>query len=236
MPDGAEAANHELLRMPLRHLAEHGPSGLADISADIERYVSSLQSVDPDRLGRNEALAFWLNLYNAGALALAGEAQRRGESTVFGVPGGFSSRFTNIAGEALSLDDIEHGKIRRFGDPRVHAAMVCGSASCPTLCSEPYAGSTLSHQLDDQLRHFLAAGGAVADHAGNTLDLSRIFLWFGADFVRPARMPTLAPARPRLIVDALAEWLDGELVRWIGSARPRVGFQPYRWSLSCRVK
>ena len=46
------------------------------------------------------------------------------------------------------LDDIEHGKVRRFGDPRIHSALVCGSVSCPTLRFEPYEGDRLDASAD----------------------------------------------------------------------------------------
>ena len=85
-----------------------------------------------------ERLAFWLNLYNAGALALAADTLSAGENTVLRIPGAFDAPWAMVGGESLSLNDIEHGKIRRFGDPRIHAALVCGSASCPTLRYEPF--------------------------------------------------------------------------------------------------
>ena len=53
-------------------------------------------------------------------------------------PGAFDAPWAMVGGESLSLNDIEHGKIRRFRDPRIHAALVCGSVSCPTLRYEPF--------------------------------------------------------------------------------------------------
>jgi hypothetical protein len=57
--------------------------------------------------------------------------------SVLRMPGAFSAPFVTVAGERLSLDAIEHAKIRRFADPRIHAALVCGSVSCPTLRPPP---------------------------------------------------------------------------------------------------
>ncbi len=134
-----------------------------------------------------------------------------------------------IAGEALSLDDIEHGKVRRFGDPRIHAALVCGSVSCPTLRSEPYDGARLHDQLEDQMSRFLASGAAVPDPPARKVTLSRVFLWYGADFTRPYRMPTLLAAR---LADPMVGALPGRLDRQNPSG---VGFQPYDWALRCAV-
>lgn len=157
-PFGAEAADHSPLSPALERLDREGPGVLSGLADELGSYLRSMERIDPDSLSRHEALAFWINLYNAGALILAGQAQRDGVESVLGVPGGFRQRFVVVAGEDLSLDDIEHGKLRRFGDPRIHAALVCGSVSCPTLRGEPYTGDRLDDQFDDQLRHFLAWG------------------------------------------------------------------------------
>lgn len=235
-PRGSGRLAHVMLAAPLRHLGAHGVDSLPDLRADLIRYLGQFHSLDPNHLDTQEALAFWINIYNAGALVHAADALRLGESSVLRIPGGFRRPFITVAGESLSLDNIEHGKVRRFRDPRVHAALVCGSISCPTLRSEPYAGASLSDQLDDQLSHLLATGAVVADHDDNVVNLSRIFLWFGADFVRPERMPTLVPARPRSVVNALSQWLDPETVDWLTATEPEVRFLPYDWGLSCTVR
>ena len=201
----------------------------------LHRYRDHVAVIDPDSLNRREALAYWLNLYNAGALDVAASASIRGDGSVLRVPGAFRSPWVTVAGEALSLDAIEHGKIRRFCDPRIHGALVCGSASCPTLRYEPYAGSAVDRQLDDQFRSFLASGGAVADTAAGVLRLARVFLWYGGDVTRPHRMPTWLPARRRILSVALLPWLDHETAAFVRTRSPRVEFQDYDWSLACTI-
>lgn len=235
-PSGAGVLSHEALRPPLNRLAGGGSGALGHLEPELRVYLDELRRHNPDRLTRDEDLAFWINLYNAGALILAGQAQRTGEDSVLGVPGGFRSDFISIDGEHLSLDDVEHGKLRRFQDPRIHAALVCGSVSCPTLRGEPYIGTGLNKQLDEQLRYFLAAGGCSVDRAEGVIRLSRVFLWFGADFVRPNRMPTFRPVSRSATLSALTPWLDPETVDWIASARPDVQFQSYDWGLRCVVR
>jgi hypothetical protein len=231
-PEGTERADHGDLIGPLEALALGRTAALVDVKSDLDSYVGSLAEVDPDRLARDHALAYWLNLYNAGALTLAAEAFVAGEESVLRVPGAFSRPFARIAGESLSLDAVEHAKIRRFGDPRIHSAIVCGSVSCPTLRAEPYAGDRISVQLDDQMRAFLRSGGAAI--AEGELQLSRVFLWYGADFVRPARMPTWIPATPRRVAASLRSWMEPDVGEQYDLVK-RVGFQPYDWGLRCSV-
>jgi hypothetical protein len=193
-----------------------------------------MEEVDPDALSADGSLSFWLNLYNAGALALASDAISEGVSTVLRLPGAFDTPWAMVGGEALSLNDIEHGKIRRFKDPRIHAALVCASVSCPSLRYEPF-GEQLDNQLDEQMRSFLAHGGAVADRDAKTLRLSRIFLWYGGDFVRPGRMPTWIPARRRDLARSVAQWLPGEDASWVVASSPSVEYATYDWGLACAI-
>lgn len=232
-PQGAgQAVDHTAFVPILASLSRGGSSMLPDIADDLSRYVADLTDIDPDRLGRDEALAFWLNLYNAGALRLAAEASAAGLATILRVPGGFHRPLVTIGNERLSLDAIEHAKIRRFGDPRIHGALVCGSVSCPTLRSVPYQGTDLDRQLDDQMRTFLASGAATLK--ARILMLSRVFRWYGGDFVRPNRMPVFLPVSRRAVATSLIRWLPIELAGAV-TAGVTIGYQPYDWGLRCTV-
>lgn len=235
-PDGDGTVDHSQLDAVLAAVGSEGVAALTDRASELAAYVEKVAAVDPDTLTRNEALAYWINLYNALALDLARRAQEAGDPTVLRVDGAFTTKVTTVAGEDLSLDQIEHGKVRRFGDPRIHAALICGSTSCPTLRHQAYDGAHLGEQLDDQMRFLLAEGGAQADREEDVLRLSRVFLWFGADFVRPHRIPTILPARRRNIAEALTEWLEPEDAAWLEQEKPRIEFQPYDWSLRCAVR
>lgn len=228
-PDGVGSVDHSQLQTVLDGLSIGGLPGLAASDRDLSDYMGKLATVDPDTLTVDEALAYWINLYNAGGLRLAARAFENGDQSVLRLPGGFNRPIVEVAGEELSLDAIEHGKIRRFGDPRIHGALVCGSISCPTLRGTPYMGQDLSTQLDEQMAHFLAAGGAIPDGDDGLL-LSRVFLWFGSDFARPHRMPTFIPGSRKRVHAAVAPFLDDDL-----AGRSRLAYQPYDWGLRCSV-
>ena len=234
-PSGSAVWDHSLLEEPLRRLEREGLASLDDTDTSLRAYLEQASVARPDDLGPDEALAFWINLYNAGALLLAADARRGGEGSVLRVPGGFRRPVVTIDGEVLSLDAIEHAKVRRFGDPRIHAALVCGSVSCPTLRPEPYRGHDLQTAMDDQFRSLLADGGAVADPEAGRLLLSRILRWYGADFVRPEGMPTFLPVSARRVAESVAPWLDPAVAEWVRETRPEVDFLPYDWGLACRV-
>ena len=135
---------------------------------------------------------------------------------------------------SLRLPDLERGKNRRSGDPRIHAALVCGSVSCPTLRHEPYEGD-VDGQRDAQMRSFLAMGGASVDRDNGILRLSRVLLWYGRDLVAPHRMPTFLPARRRSLAVAVAPWLLPGDASWVLATRPKVEFAAYDWALACSI-
>jgi len=215
-------------------LRSDGIAVLPSERGSLARFRFRMEEIDPDALSVDGALAFWLNLYNAGALALAADAFAEGEASVLRVPGAFDTPWAMVGGESLSLNDIEHGKIRRFKDPRIHAALVCGSVSCPSLRNEPF-GDDLDAQLDEQMRSFLARGGARVDRDTGTLHLSRIFLWYGGDFVRPGRMPTWIPARRHDLARSVSQWLPDEDANWVIASSPNVEYAAYDWELACSI-
>jgi len=96
----------------------------------------------------------------------------------------------NIAGQKLSLNDIEHHRLREpsvagFNATTVelHAAIVCASVSCPNIRNEAYVVNKLYDQLANNTAEFLAnrEKGAKLEN-GNKLRLSKIFDWFKKDF------------------------------------------------------
>lgn len=182
---------------------------------------------------REEQLAFWIDVYNACTIRLILDHYPIASIRSIGwLPGAaFRTRFVpmrSLEGKDLSLDDVEHRIIRpRFGDARVHFALVCASKGCPPLRSEAYRATDLDRQLDDQARLFIndptknryesrETSGDVGDARLPVLRLSRIFEWYRQDFERAAgNVPEFVAryaARPMADVarrpDTRVEYLD----------------------------
>ncbi len=232
---GATGVDHAAYGEILTAIYGDGVEALRDRGEALDGYVASRSQIDPESLAEQEALAYWINLYNAGAQRMALEALQHGLPTVLRVPNTFGRPFVSVAGERLSLNDIEHGKVRRFKDPRIHGALNCCLLSCPTLLPEPYRGDTIDERLDGQMRHFLTHGGLIADRDAGQVLLSRIFSWFGGDFVHPSRMPNFMSASGQVVLGALTPWIDDETRAWIEATAPSVSFQLYDWGLRVAV-
>jgi len=120
--------------------------------------------------------AFWVNIYNAATQrALADDPGQYENRRQF-----FSTPLVTVAGRELSLDEIEHGILRRSHsmfalgylrtpgplrdsyvelhapaerDPRIHFALNCGADSCPPIAA--YTREEIDSQLERATRGYL---------------------------------------------------------------------------------
>jgi hypothetical protein len=222
-----------------RLLAEHvTPSGLVDYDAfaasdGFDTYLGSLAGVDMASLPQSERLALWLNAYNAYTIELINRNDERESIRNINKTLGFlrgkgpwSERFADVAGYTYTLDEIEHEVIRpRFGEPRIHFALVCAAVGCPPLRQEAYTGRDLDEQLDEQARAFLNqhTDKNRIDVATRTVYLSRIFDWYREDF------PDGREGLGRYLAQFIPEGPGRALLE---SGDFEVRFTDYDWSLN----
>ncbi len=111
-----------------------------------------------------------------------------------------NSRWT-VAGRTMSLNEIEHKKLRGdLKEPRVHFILVCAAKSCPVLPSRAILPEGLDGQLDRAARAFFVdTTRNRVDATSKKVYLSRIMEWYGGDFVG------IAGARPLDGLDSLSE-------------------------------
>lgn len=227
----SHAAFDTLLR---RHVRGHGvdyrgwKARPADLAA-LASYTGRLASADTTGWPRDAQVAFWINAYNAitlervlGAYPVSSITKIR--PTLGVLPGnGVWKEKHRVAGADLSLDDIEHGILRgRFGDARVHFALNCAARSCPPLARRAWTAAGLDTALAGATRRFLAAPRYNAIAAGRAWKLSKLFEWYGEDFV--AATGSVPAFVLRHLPPATARGVDPAKVRWTTL--------PYDWSLN----
>lgn len=191
-----------------------------------EALIQSLRDSNPAHLrSRNERLAFWINAYNILTIDLV--RRHYPIDSIRSIGGPLSSVWKKPAGEIggriYSLHEIEHEILRPMGEPRIHAAIVCASLSCPPLRREPYRAVTLDAQLDDNVRRWLAdpRKGARIDRSAQTLYLSPILDWFAGDFGQ-----SVLPFVSAHVAADEASWIRAQ-----GRAL-RIRYFEYDWSLN----
>ena len=126
--------------------------------------------------------AFYLNAYNV--LVISEVVAHYPVESVQKIPGFFDKNLVSVAGEKLTLNDLEAQKLRQpYGDPRVHFALVCGAKGCPRLSRAAYVANQLDAQLTIQARKVLQDPAFIrVDAKAHKVLLSQIFKWYEADF------------------------------------------------------
>ncbi len=159
-------------------------------TTNMQRLVNGLNNDDAIK-------TFWLNMYNAWFQILAQREKLKN-------PEIFTKKRVLIAGHSFSLDDIEHGILRKYRwkyskgyfaeffpekrikqlavskiDYRIHFALNCGAKSCPPIVFYRY--STIDKQLNVATKTFLNAETEF-DDSQKELHVTKIMDWFIADF------------------------------------------------------
>jgi hypothetical protein len=198
----------------------------------------TLENLNEDSLfqqldNESKRKAFWLNMYNGYIqyFLKKNEAlyQKRGAF--------FKKKRIVIAGKELSLDDIEHGIIRRSKakltlgytqkwckskfekrfrleavDYRIHFALNCGAKSCPPVAF--YKWKTIDEQLELATEGYLK-NECVYSESENIIHVPKLFSWFRGDF--GGMKGTLEILKKFKVIP--------------NGAKPKIKYQDYSWAL-----
>lgn len=152
-------------------------------------YLASLAAVKEGTFngwGKDQRLAFLINLYNAATLKLVVDHYPVKSIKDIGsfLKGPWDQVVVHVFGQTVTLNHIEHDIIRaKYDEPRAHFALVCASIGCPPLRAEAFDATRLNEQLNDQGKVFFATTSKNrVDAKGGVLYLSPIFKWFTKDF------------------------------------------------------
>lgn len=176
---------------------------------------------------------FWINIYNAATqTALKAEPERYKKRGVF-----FRAKLVTIAGQKLSLDEIEHGILRRSKnklslgylnkifksrfekdfrvarlDYRIHFALNCGARSCPPVAyySLPEINTQLQNAMTGHLRT-----ETDYDSVRNIASVTAFMGWFRGDFGGKSGIRRLLHETGAIP----------------SAASPRISFKHYDWNL-----
>ena len=200
-------------------------------------FINELCEIDKEEIFRlkrdNEKKAFWINIYNAFTHStLTNNTLLYNDKQAF-----FKNKFICIAGQHLSLDDIEHGILRRSKvkkslgylnrlfvntferktrvsrvDYRIHFALNCGAKSCPPIAF--YNPTSLEDQLNLATKSYLESEVKV-DIIKNVVSLPPILQWFRYDFTRSIAYLDLL--KKYSIIPA--------------ASKPDITFKKYDWSV-----
>jgi hypothetical protein len=158
-------------------------AGIKSDIATLDAYIVELQQHAPsDDWSRDEALAYWINAYNAFTLKLITDNYPL--KSITDLYGGkpWDHKWIPIGGQTLSLNQIENEIIRpTYNEPRIHFAVNCAAMSCPPLANKAFTADNLESLLEERTKGFIN-NSAYNQLAGSPAQLSKIFEWYGKDF------------------------------------------------------
>jgi hypothetical protein len=152
----------------------------------LDEYISRLAAIDPRDYKRIEQLAYWINLYNAVTVQVVLENYpvQSIRSIQGGLlsPGPWNEPLVTVAGQSLSLNDIEHRILRPiWQDARIHYVVNCASLGCPDLAAQVYTAANAEQMLDAGARAYINHPRGV-ELVDGKLRLSSIYNWYDVDF------------------------------------------------------
>jgi len=159
--------------------------------------TSSLEKLLHELKRDDAKKAFWINVYNAYFQMLSNSKTAKMKTI-------FTDKSIEIAQNKFSLDDIEHGILRRyrwkwsFGylrdpfvspliknlavetlDYRIHFALNCGAKSCPPIAF--YTSDKIENQLENAMFSFVSSETKI-DKINKTVSTSKLLHWYIGDF------------------------------------------------------
>ena len=221
--------------------------------ADLDAALEAIAEQDPAAL-RSDAqkTAFLLNAYNARVLERVLAHPRATNLERQGLFDDFFEAPFPIAGTRATLNQVEHGALRRQSrvdgggvpaglralrpsrvDPRIHVGLNCAAISCPRLQPRVFTARTLNATLDRAMAEWTGSA-RFARMDGQTLVVSSLVDWFGTDWQTSRRTlgDALLAAMPasRRDADAIRARLAGKTHAQLKADR-RIRFA-YDWTVN----
>jgi len=193
--------------------------------ARLQGYIEQLAAIDPRTYPRTEQRAYWINLYNALTVDVVLQyypvkSIRDIERGLLG-SGPWKKQLVEVAGQPLTLNDIEHRILRPiWRDPRTHYAVNCASLGCPNLAARAYTATDIDSLLDEAARAYINHPRGVVFENGR-LTLSSIYNWFDVDFGKS----------DVAVLEHLAKYAEPDLAGRLAGYDGRIKYD-YDWRLN----
>ena len=168
----------------LTHFNYGGLKAASSDKSALDNYIKGLEQVNPSNLSRNDAIAYYANLYNAVTVQVVTENYPVSSIKKLGPLGSgpWKKNLFTINGKPASLNNVEHDIMRKqFPSPYVHYMVNCASVGCPNLLNTAWEGSTIDNVKQKAASDYINSPRGV-QITPKGLKVSSIFKWFAEDF------------------------------------------------------
>lgn len=185
----------------------------------LKDYLGQIATAQVNQHSENARLAFYINAYNA--LVLDAILDKWPVQSVMSLDGFFDKQTHTVAGQKMTLDDLEHNKVIRvqFQEPRIHFLLVCAAQSCPRLLTTALTAINLEKNLENAAREFIPAATRVE---GNKVYTSQLFNWFRQDFEKHSGS----------IQAYLSRYVSADVAKVLNNGTSTIEFTEYDWSIN----
>ena len=201
----------------------------ADATARLAAYLDRLQALDPRLYSRAEQMAYWINFYNALTVKVVLDGYpvdtiRDVHEGVVPYTGPWDDVHARVAGEDLTLNQMEHGILRPlWRDARIHYAVNCAAYGCPHLLDTAFTAENTETLLETGARDYVNDPRGVDVVDEDFVVLSSIYDWYAEDF----------GGSEEAVIAHLVEYADDELAEFLRGFEGAVEYD-YDWSLNRR--
>ena len=205
-------------------------AALAANSADAAKlagYLEYLEGIDPREYSRAEQMAYWINFYNALTVKVVldeypVDSIKDIHEGVVPLTGPWGDVHARVAGQDLTLDQIEHGILRPiWRDERIHYAVNCAAYGCPHLLETAFTADNTEALLNAGARDYVNNFRGVDVVDDDFVVLSSIYEWYTEDFGNTEES----------VLAHLREHADGELATFLESFEGAIEYD-YNWDLN----
>lgn len=234
--------------------------GFVDYKALIRKRMELLELIDVFKAvglddynswPQEDKKAFWVNTYNLQLTKIILdnypiESSRMlrlfwPPNSIRHIKGIWDEKKFILLGEEFTLKQVEEKFfINEFGDPRVFFAISYASVSGPPLRNEAYCGQTLTAELDEQVKKFLAGSQAFKiDRDNQKVYLSSILkpTWhsrnFTAKYGTDLKFKQQEP-ETRAVLNFLTNYLPSDQKDYLETGNYTVEYLGYDWGLNER--
>ena len=186
-------------------------------------YLDEVANASVSSFSKDQKLAFYVNAYNAHTISLILDENPK---SIQDLNGGkvWDQRTFAVGRQKLTLNQMEHGNVRKLEDGRIHAVVNCASKGCPPLPPKPLTPTGIQGQLDAAAKRWVRVNAFKMD--GSIAQLNKIFLWYGDDFTGMAAN-TSSEDDKKKAAKAFIEKYGGDL-----STAKTFEWRNYDWSLN----
>ena len=202
-------------------------SANAEDAAKLADYLDYLQGLDPRRYSRAEQMAYWINFYNALTVKVVLDGYpvdtiRDIHEGVVPYTGPWDDVHARVAGEDLTLNDMEHGILRPiWQDRRIHYAVNCAAYGCPHLLDTAFTAENTETLLEAGARDYVNNPRGVDVVDEDFVVISSIYDWYTEDFGDTEES----------VMEHLIEYAEDDLAEFLKGFEGFIEYD-YDWSLN----